>query len=199
MPMELKQEEAAGARCDVETVQQVIALAARLLGSQQGTFSLAEMEKIAAEIGVQPEFVRQAYGHFREKKQPTGFLRRLWERRKGQLVACWWAGGWAIPVSLAELCEALHMHPLAGVAVLLGLGGYIVTGILLSAELSESQKREQAALRVETDTGVRTAAVEQSGVPTSTVPAAPTVAVNIMVGGIVGSGAHASRGGEERR
>jgi hypothetical protein len=151
MPLELKQKETTGARCDVETVQQVIALAARLQGSQQGTFSLAEMEKIAAEVGVQPEFVRQAYGHLRARKGPTGFLSRLWERRKGQVVACWWAGGWAIPVSMAELCEALHMHPLAGVAVLLGLGGYIVTGILLSAELSESQKRDQDAPHPETD------------------------------------------------
>jgi hypothetical protein len=124
-------------RSDDETLRKVMALALELQGRRDGTYSLAEMERIGAEIGVAPEFVRQA--HAQVATTPTAPMRNAsyWRQHRGPLIAAWWAAGWVVPVIIASTSTGR----LAGgmmILFFLSLALYIGGGILLTGFLNNT-------------------------------------------------------------
>lgn len=60
-------------RFDAETQQRIIALAAKLQNQHQQTVTAAELEATAAEVGLEPTFVRQAVEHVYATPGPRAF------------------------------------------------------------------------------------------------------------------------------
>jgi hypothetical protein len=130
-------------RSDDETLRRVMALALELQGSRDGTYSLAEMERIGAEIGVEPEFVRQAHAQVAATSATPKQKWQYWHQHRSAVVAAWWAAGWVVPVIIASVPGGR----LTGGSLLLfflSWAVYIGGGILLSASMNSSDPATNA-------------------------------------------------------
>lgn len=151
-------------RYDEKTAQEAIALAARLQDEHRETMTVAQVEAIAAEVGVEAQFVRAALAKVEAKRtepETTGdkvedfFLardKRLAERRRRVRATLrsfpaglWWALGWLLPAITAILTERSGAGdtwvPLMG---LLYVGIGILLSIMNSIRHSETAVTNQA-------------------------------------------------------
>ena len=136
MPLELKQEDSnTGTAYDEAMLRRVMARAVELQTQEQGTFSVEDMERIGAEIGVDPKFVRLAHGQLATKPSRLGGLREYWRKHAGVMMGVWWSTGWALPVSLVMVLPR-YDGGLAMTGFFITLALYIGGGILGSAAIS---------------------------------------------------------------
>lgn len=121
------------ARYDAEMQQRIIALASQLQNQHQGTATAAELESIAAEVGVEPAFVRAAIAQLSGRSQVDtaykplhlprynfGFWNRnvtVWTKKDAQVLG----GTLALAafISSTDLANGGFLLPLA-LGVLLG-------------------------------------------------------------------------------
>ena len=59
-------------RYDLETIGKVTRLAERLQSRDKDTWSAEEVEAMGAEVGLQPEFIREALGKVEEERKGAG-------------------------------------------------------------------------------------------------------------------------------
>ena len=150
-------------RYDALTLHKVTALAERLQASEQESFSAAEMESIASEVGIKPNFIRQALGHLEQVREQSRERRRerhgrrrwryqrRWRYRltkslrdryrltkslRVKIIISWWAAGWSIiPLSALLFDDIVAISPFI----------WIVGGILLSVFLGGNDEKPEPA------------------------------------------------------
>jgi hypothetical protein len=143
-------------RLDQETAEKVTALALRLQEKRAGTLSVREIEAAGAEVGLRPEFVREALAQVRQSQgqiaiQTTDTAER-WARWGKVIHPAWWASGWAFPVMLAAASEGLHIpDEMTGAAFIGAMGLYVGVGVVLSKMFGDESSKpltpqEQEAL-----------------------------------------------------
>jgi hypothetical protein len=146
MALKLKQEPLREElRSDDETLRRVMALALELQGRRDGTYSLAEMERIGAEIGVEPEFVRQAHAQVAATSPRPKQNRQHWRQQRDTLVAAWWSAAWVVPVIIASGMPSGRPSGVPLVLFFLSLVVYIGGGILFTHFLSQADSTDEEA------------------------------------------------------
>ena len=140
-------------RYDAETVRKVACLADRLQARHQETMSAREIEDIGGEVGLKPEFIRDALRRL-DPRAPTATagsapaLKVAPDVMQG-ISKAWWAAGWAIPFSLPVLAEMLfHKPDYGGMLFLPAIAFYIGVGVFLAhlAKVRAAGAHESRAL-----------------------------------------------------
>lgn len=134
-------------RYDAETLRKVTALAQRLQTERQETLSAHEMEKIGAEVGLEPVFIRKALDRLMAERYRASTLVAATPHLRKSIVSAWWATGWMLPFILSFLGRLLFGFSSSGGTSVLGWGIYIAGGILLSGWLREGKDAPTAAAR----------------------------------------------------
>jgi hypothetical protein len=125
-------------RYNAETVRKVASLAARLQSQQQEGVTAQEMEAIAAEVGLESAFIRQALARLTGGQGThTALAPRVEREKRIARAAVWWSAAWVMPVSAAILLPRWVDGAFTAVLILLGFAVYIATGLLLSLGLEE--------------------------------------------------------------
>ena len=84
-------------RFDAQTVQEVIALAVQLQADHAETLSVAQVEAIGSDVGVEPSFVQQALAQItsqKEAKRQVSFLEQVPTHRLPKLA------GWSKAIAI---------------------------------------------------------------------------------------------------
>lgn len=135
-------------RYDQETLRKVTSLAQRLQDQHQDTLSAQEIEAAGAEVGLAPEFIRQALARITPTpaktvpvtavapatrvSTPTG-------KKRKALVAAWWSAAWVLPL-LAIWWGRLVSEGNSGIfGFFLGLATYIGVGVYFSITAGETE------------------------------------------------------------
>jgi class 3 adenylate cyclase len=131
-------------RYDPGTLRKVAALATRLQSRQQETLTAREMEQIGAEVGLAPDFIRQALAHLTARKAaPEVRTPAVHPPRTKAVGAAWWAAGWTIPLITVILSAQWFDGAVAGAMFFVGWAIYIAGGILLSHGAEEGTSRQE--------------------------------------------------------
>jgi hypothetical protein len=132
MALKLKQElEQKDLRSDDKVLRQVLARASELQGQREEAYSLEEMERIGAELGVKPEFVRQAHAEAVARATRPQRLQKYWAEKRTAIMATWWSVGWAFPLMIAAMNPG-HLSGLGAVGFFAGWVIYLGGGLLLT-------------------------------------------------------------------
>lgn len=120
-------------RLDRETAEKVTALALRLQEKRGATLSVHEIEEAGKEVGLEPEFIREAVAQVRQPERRLADKASGWMRWGKVIHPAWWASGWAVPIALAAGADALGIPDgFAGAAFMGGMGVYVGFGVVLS-------------------------------------------------------------------
>lgn len=115
-------------RYDAETLRKVTALASELQARDQERLTAREIEEIGSEVGLEPQFIRQALRQVTpQKREVDPLLSRHWLRT---LRKAWWACGWALPLML--LMSMPRTDVAAGI-FFSSWGIYAAVGIILGS------------------------------------------------------------------
>ena len=142
-------------RYDARLVQEAIVLAGRLQDEHRETMTVAEVEAVAHEIGVQPAFVHEALARLQQQQAPppkpsffstpnlppinTKGLGRVWDKFNRTPPALWWSLGWIAPAA----ADTLHAGNASEFLALMWIGG----GIYLSI-MRKGQRKQEAQMLV---------------------------------------------------
>ncbi len=136
-------------RFDTETVQKVAALANRLQAKHQETMSATEIEAVGAEVGLKPEFVKDALRQLtatEERRTESGLAQRsasvpqgLWMEMLPAIVKIWWAVAWILLPIMGQSGRGEPEYVLPAIAI------YIGGGMFLSHLKSVLEKRQVVA------------------------------------------------------
>jgi class 3 adenylate cyclase len=143
-------------RFDTRTAGKIAALATRLQQRHGDTLSADELEAIGAEVGLHPDFIRQACECATPKNWPAvqqsappaqraaPRVQRFslpTGRELRALVGAWWAAAWALPfIFMFALGFMFDEGLLFPIGFFLGLATYIGGGVFLS-NLAEEDKK----------------------------------------------------------
>lgn len=105
--MTLQHQTSVEPRYDAETLRKVAALAQRLQSDRQETLSVHEMEKIGAEVGLKPVFIRKALGRLTTEWHRASNLVAATPHLLKAIVSAWWAAGWMLPFILPFDVDAI--------------------------------------------------------------------------------------------
>lgn len=153
--MFLQQTEDPDRRYNHETLSRVTALAQRLQSRHQESLTAREVEEIGAEVGLAPDFIRQALGQVTSTslataEKPaivptprTGSVRRWTAYRKA-----WLGSAWSLPFVMMFATTDLHNTGPSGVTMalfVLSWALYIGVSILLGHRVEEARSESQPA------------------------------------------------------
>lgn len=135
-------------RYDAETLRKVTALAGQLQSRNQERLTAREIEEIGAEVGVEPQFIREALEQVTRSEEPVQrevdpVVNRHWLRT---LRKAWWACGWALPMMLLM---SMPRTDLAAGIFFSSWGIYAAVGIILGSlakspdEIVQDDRRER--------------------------------------------------------
>ena len=137
------QEQPQEARYDLETIGKVTRLAERLQSRDKDTWSAEEVEAMGAEVGLKPEFIREALGKVEEERK-TVAPKPVQKASPEQLKAwrnAWWAGGWMTPLLLFGIANFLGLSEVTqGMGLFLGPPIYVGIGVYLSSIVKNASK-----------------------------------------------------------
>ncbi len=123
---------------DLETIGKVTRLAERLQSREKDAWTAEEVEAMGAEVGLKPEFIREALGKVEEERKATAAppkpKRQVSPATLKSWRNAWWAGGWmAAPLGLFAIANVLGMSEVTqGLGLFLGVPLYIGLGVYLT-------------------------------------------------------------------
>jgi hypothetical protein len=122
---------------DLETIGKVTRLAERLQSRDKEAWSAAEIESMGAEVGLRPEFIRQALGKVEEERKVTTAKPK--QKASPETLKAWrnawWAGGWMFaPLALFAITNVLGLSEVTqGLGLFLGVPLYVGLGVYLNS------------------------------------------------------------------
>jgi hypothetical protein len=161
--MRLRSEEKKSAsepRFDTQTAGKIAALATRLQQKHEATLTAGEIEAIGEEVGLQPDFIRQACDSLTPETAPAPQqsavtpaenVTRLWGLTLPSggtlraLMGAWFAAGWTLPMMLMFTASAWLNEEIGLPLFFFGWAVYLGGGVFLAQLVKEDKHSEKTA------------------------------------------------------